>query len=76
MDREILRLELLKLTYAHSRQAAEAVERAKELEAFVVVPENPAQEAGKAGAATGTLKLPQKQGGPIKQFADKLTSPR
>lgn len=37
MDRQTLRLELLKLTYSHGRQASEAVARAKELEDFVVV---------------------------------------
>lgn len=30
-----LRLELLKLTYTHGREAAEAVERAKVLEAYI-----------------------------------------
>jgi len=37
MDQKTLRLELLKLTYTHGRPAAEAVERAKELEEFIGV---------------------------------------
>jgi hypothetical protein len=36
MDREALRLELLKLTYSHGRPAGEAVGRAKELEDYVL----------------------------------------
>lgn len=35
MKREELRLELLKLTYAHGRTPEEAIARAKELEVFV-----------------------------------------
>lgn len=35
MKREDLRLELLKLTYAHGRDVAEAVGRAKVLETYV-----------------------------------------
>lgn len=35
MTRDELRLELLKLTYVHGREAAEAVRRAKELESYV-----------------------------------------
>lgn len=34
IDQKALRLELLKLTYAHGRDSAEAVRRAKELEAY------------------------------------------
>lgn len=35
MTKPELRLELLKLTYNHGREASEAVNRAKELETFV-----------------------------------------
>lgn len=35
MEREDLRLELVKLTYTHGRTTAEAVARAKDLEAYV-----------------------------------------
>lgn len=58
MDRETLRLELVKLTYAHGRDAAEAVGRAKDLEAYVSEP------APKP--ADTTLKLPQKTAGQAK----------
>jgi hypothetical protein len=51
-----IRLELLKLTYAHGRTADEAVERAKVLETYVDAVE--AQEA----PVTGTLRLPKKPG--------------
>jgi hypothetical protein len=36
MTRDEVRLELLKLTYTHGREAADAVVRAKVLEAYVV----------------------------------------
>jgi hypothetical protein len=36
MTKQDVRLELLKLTYNHGREASEAVERAKILEAFVL----------------------------------------
>lgn len=36
MTRDELRLELLKLTYIHGRTSAEAVERAREMEVFVL----------------------------------------
>lgn len=35
MERQALRLELLKLTYTHAREASEAVARAKVLETYV-----------------------------------------
>jgi hypothetical protein len=35
MTRDELRLELLRLTYSHGRDSAEAVERAKVLESYV-----------------------------------------
>lgn len=56
-------MELLKLTYAHGRDASEAVARAQELEKYVGGVEEPAPESGR-----GTLHLPKK--------ADKATSPR
>lgn len=35
MDRQEIRLELLRLTYSHGRDTSEAVQRAKDLEAYV-----------------------------------------
>jgi hypothetical protein len=36
MDKDIIRLELVKLTYHHGREVAETVRRAKELEEYVL----------------------------------------
>jgi hypothetical protein len=36
ITQEDIRLELLRLTYVHGRTAAEAIERAKELETYLV----------------------------------------
>ncbi len=35
MDRALVRLEIIKLTYTHGRDAAEAVSRARELENYI-----------------------------------------
>lgn len=43
MNRDELRLELLKLTYSHGRSAQDAVDRALELESYVCKPEVQAQ---------------------------------
>lgn len=51
MNSDVLRIELLRLTYTHGRTAAEAIERAKELEKYVV---------DEAKAARPTLGLPGK----------------
>lgn len=48
MELKELRLELLKLTYNHGREAREAVDRAKELETYVLeVAKSKAAESGK-----------------------------
>lgn len=39
MNRDELRLELLKLTYSHGRSARDAIDRALELESYVCKPE-------------------------------------
>lgn len=52
MNLQELRLELLKLTYNHGREASEAVTRAKELEAYVT--ENLAQKAAQVDKPTKT----------------------
>lgn len=60
MTKQDVRLELLKLTYNHGREASEAVERAKVLEAFVLdesaeplgLPEKPAKPVPKHLAGT------------------------
>lgn len=68
----MIRLELLKLTYTHGRDAAEAVERAKVLEAFVLAgaADRPDKGSGSGttSASTNTLSLPKR--------ADKPNQPR
>ena len=54
MNREIVRLELLKLTYSHGRSAEEAVVRASELEKYVAEP----TVSQPIPAVSTTLKLP------------------
>lgn len=55
MDLKDLRIELLKLTYTHGRDASEAVTRAKELEGYVI--ESSAQKAAPMAKPT---KIPPK----------------
>jgi hypothetical protein len=56
MDLKELRLELLKLTYSHGREAPEAVARAEVLEQYVIP-----NQAPKAVPAAGTpAKTPPK----------------
>lgn len=50
-SRESLRLELVKLTYAHGRNCAEAVGRAKELEDYVLEPGPSEEKKKKSGNA-------------------------
>lgn len=52
MTRESLRLELLKLTYTHGRDSAEAVGRAKELEKYLFEEEVRAEKKKKPGNAS------------------------
>jgi hypothetical protein len=52
MDSNELRLELLKLTYSHGREASEAVARAEELEEYVT--DYPAQKAAPVVKPTKT----------------------
>lgn len=48
MELKEIRLELLKLTYSHGREAREAVDRAKELETYVLeVAKSKTDEPGK-----------------------------
>lgn len=61
MERELVRLELLKLTYTHGRDANDAVERAKVLESYVL-PEDkannvPAKTASKPSKKAGNLDI-------------------
>lgn len=61
MTRADLRLELLKLSYTHSRDAVEAVGRAKVLENFVLETEEKSESVGvevQATAAEGNLATP------------------
>ena len=61
MDRLTLRFELLKLTYTHGREVPEAVERARQLETYVLQSDPaPAVEA----SSRSTLKMPQSKGRP------------
>jgi len=55
MTQQELRLELLKLTYSHGREASEAVKRAGVLESYVLE-----EHAQVAPVAEKTLKLPPK----------------
>lgn len=56
MTQSELRIELLKITYSHGREASEAVTRAKELEAYLLEAEEPLP----VGQTDKTLKLPPK----------------
>lgn len=47
MSLEELRFEILKLTYAHAREATEAVVRAKVLEAYIFEPASPVVKVAK-----------------------------
>lgn len=58
MERDELRLELLKLTYSHGRDAAEAVRRAKELERYISATNPESSEKLKKPGKSEALKDP------------------
>lgn len=64
MQRDELRLELLKLTYAHGRDAAEAVGRAKTLEEYISQDAAPSDSAKPQSVSKRDEKSSKKSGNP------------
>jgi hypothetical protein len=56
MDRQELRLEIVKLTYTHGREITEAVARAKALEAYIL--DESEKKESSQNQVSGKLKKP------------------